>query len=783
MNERSNVTWMSNIYVIRGDFRTDRDFQSKIRGRESIEIMLRKLANLDWVKGAVSLDKHTDKLTPLQRDEWELGIPCALIGDREELVWGLAGDGSKIICRCYKIECKHFKKCRPEYITGMRLPVSPGELQQNVDNFGFEPEPVPVDIRPVIKIVDEGDRKWTKTIELKPEPEILPVFEEEFQADGEQEKIITLPPDQLSLVMAGPGTGKTYSLLRKLEYMVDEEQLVDASDILLLCFTRAAVKEIRERFLTGVKQGKYSDDLSRIDIRTFDSFATIVLTSRGIDCTGYDYDSRIEMCIKEIESNPDILAKTKHLLVDEIQDLVGVRARLVLTILRNRSSGCGFTLLGDHLQAIYDYNVKDLDNELDSKGFLKEIRREYGHKLHEIKLVSNRRQKGKLAVISARARALLETEDPVEIKEFFDIFKTFPVERNYDNILQPDDVTETIAILCRNNGEVLKVSGDLWLRQIKHDVRRQNSRWFLPRWFVPLLGGEGQFITREELDAADLTGHIGTEQGERIFMALKRLTGTSGNRVNRDKVRRALTADSRLPDEFYEEIPSRVTVSTIHQSKGREYDRVCLLAPSGIGEKDGDHNLMEEARVYYVALTRAREEFMLFERREATWLNQTREGNWLEMVRKRNGKRVMIRIEAGLEKDVDEESFVADTEIYDLDPLRRQEYIGHKIRPGDLLELKYKFDGSERYMILHYGQTVGMMSEYFTMRLRNNIKEVYGYVDFLPDTLQEVFVEKIYTVVKKPETISRKVPEPWISTGIWYGISLAGMARLRRADN
>ncbi len=779
MVRRSNVTSPSNVYILDGDFRTDHKFQSMVHGRKSLETMLRSLAGLDWVKGTVSLDRYTHLLTDLQRAEWEAGMYCSLLGDRDEIVWGLVKDGNgfRVACRCYKTDCRYFPDCRPDYVSGSVLPVSPDEIERQSRAPETEPLIVPFPVQPTTEELgyeEQDDR--IERITIEPEPEIPVLEEQQLLSRDEQEAIITGTPNELTLVLAGPGTGKTYALLRKLEYMVDEKRMVEAGSILLLCFTRAAVREIRERFLTGVKAGKYSDDLSRLDIRTFDSFATLVLVAREIDCSSWDYDTRIEKVIDEINSDPDILRAMKHFIVDEIQDLVGVRARLVQTILKNRPVDCGFTLLGDHMQAIYDYNVRDVRGELNSRGFLQWLREEYGERLKEIKLTTNRRQTGKLAVFAARSRSLLETEDPERVHKFLDSLRAFPLEHEYSSVLVRGNTTDKVAILCRTNGEVLKVSGDLWKQHIAHGVRRQHSRWLLPAWLADVLGGERRRLTREDLTNAGGTGCAVPEDPDRLFDVFQRLGGTDGASVDAQRVRRALATDGRLPDELYEATSSALTVSTIHQSKGREYDRVYLLEPEGSDRADDP---MEEARVYYVAATRARRDFGLLARpRRYTWLKTSPGGRWMELGRKSNGRDRLVCMEVGLETDIDEESFV-DGRLPGFNPHERQEYIRKEIAPGDPLRLSLIDEDTGYYGIYHRDQFIGLMSRAFTQGVREVMNSVYVRRWYLPRGFSEVYVERVYSVIKKPETVSRNVPEPWMSTGIWYAVSLAGMGKVR----
>jgi superfamily I DNA/RNA helicase len=754
-----------------------------VRGRKSLEKMLKILAGLDWVRGTVSLDGYTHLLTDIQREEWEIGRYCSLLGDSEEIVWGVVRDhgGYRVACRCYRTECRNFPVCRPDYVPEKTiLAQAPDEIQ--FEKKDFEPEPPLETCRLELRLPDLDQESITDEgqiveVTLQDEP-LIPGLEQLIYEgkDEVQDAIITAEASEMMLVLAGPGTGKTHSLLRRLEYMVDEKRMVEASSVLLLCFTRAAVREIRDRFLAGVRSGRYSDDLSRMDIRTFDSFATRVLVERDVDFNGCDYDTRIQMVIDEINSDPDILQEMKHFMVDEIQDLVGVRARLVQTILKNRPPGCGFTLLGDPHQAIYDYNVKDKHGEMNSRGFLKWLQEEYGDRLKIVRLTTNRRQSGKLVVFTARARSVLETEEPGKVPEFLESIKEFPAEHDCINIVSSGTSTGKVAVLCRNNGEVLKISGYLWQQQIAHTIRRQHSKWLLPIWIADLLGGERRKLTRNDVADLEMPEWGITGNPDSLFGLLQELAGTDGRTVDTEKVRRALTVDTRLPDELYEGPPFPITVSTIHQAKGREYDRVYLLEPEGIERIE---DMLEEARVYYVAVTRARSDFRRLERaRTFTWLRCCENGRWIELGKKQDGNTRLVGMEIGLEQDIDEESFV-DSRLPGLDPHERQRYIRNNVSAGDPLVITLFNDDTGCYGIYHRGQLIGLMSRVFTFGVKEVMNYVYIRSQYLPRSFSEVYVERVYSVVKKPETVTRNVAEPYMSTGVWYGVSLAGMGKVR----
>ncbi len=798
MNSPTNVECTSNVYVIRGDFHTDREFQSKVRGRENLYKMLKVLAGLSWVAGEVSVDPYIDKyLTEVQKQEWMADKYCALLGDREEKVWGLVKRGKRLSveCRCYKTDCSLFKNCRPNHPHDCPeiIPPSAG-IPEIVEDIQGEESPGPeVDLIEDQGLEENGECSGeftgdTRIIEFEAEPDIprvrpdrdyLPSAEASSPAGAGQEKIIKGSPDDCMLVQAGPGTGKTHSLLRKLEYMVDEMGMVAADSILVLCFTRAAVREIRERFRAGVESGKYSDDLSRLEIRTFDSFATRVLVHKGVDLAGKDYDTRIEMAIEEIRSDPDILEEMRHFIVDEIQDLVGVRARLVQTILSCKPRDCGFTLLGDPLQGIYDYQVRENPGELDAKGLLKWIKEDFSDRIKIINLTGNCRQSGELAALSARARQLLETGEENCFARFLESIRELECCGRDYNFSLPMDLNRKIAVLCRTNGEALKISGYLRQRGIEHELRRQCSNLLLPVWVADLLSCADGNLTREQL--AEIAGSRKLwpeDENERMYSILHMFGEQRTERVvNLNTVKRALADGARLPDEFYEHSKTGICVSTIHQSKGREFDEVLLLSPRN--HEEGD--LFEEAKIYYVAITRAKKKLRTIERSgKRTWLKKSeRTERWMELASRNNpdDKRPkLISVEIGREGDVDEEGFV-DGNLH-CNPEENQKYIRNTVKPGDRVEIRLDKHG-KIYLIYHDGRLIGKMSGLFVHELREILDEVYFSHRYQPRGFQDIYVDRIYSIVKKPETIRTGVVEPYFTTGVWYGVSLVGLGKVR----
>src|SRR5690606_24638663 len=142
----------------------------------------------------------------------------------------------------------------------------------------------------------------------------------------EQRAVVDLPADEMTLVVAGAGAGKTHTLVRRLDALVEREGL-GAGEILVLSFSRAAVRELKERL------ARHGDAARHVRVRTFGSWALELLTQ--VDASGdwrsRDFDARIAAAA-QLMGDPavnDLYEDLRHVVIDEVQDLVGARRELV----------------------------------------------------------------------------------------------------------------------------------------------------------------------------------------------------------------------------------------------------------------------------------------------------------------------------------------------------------------------------------------------------------------------------------------------------------------------
>ena len=186
-------------------------------------------------------------------------------------------------------------------------------------------------------------------------PEFQVVPPSLIEWDKSHREVIDAPLEDRMLVGAGPGTGKTAVACARVSQLIDQGGL-EPSRIWLISFTRTAVREIRDRIAA------YLEDASAayaVKIATLDSHAWTIHS--GFDEEAKilgSYEENIERVLDFIRQNENVgeyLESVEHLVVDEAQDIVGLRADLVVEIIRKLSSPCGVIVFADEAQAIYGF--------------------------------------------------------------------------------------------------------------------------------------------------------------------------------------------------------------------------------------------------------------------------------------------------------------------------------------------------------------------------------------------------------------------------------------------
>lgn len=608
----------------------------------------------------------------------------------------------------------------------------------------------------------------------------------------EQRAVVDLPADEMTLVVAGAGAGKTHTLVRRLDALVEREGL-GAGEILVLSFSRAAVRELKERL------ARHGDAARHVRVRTFDSWALELLTQ--VDASGdwrsRDFDARIAAAA-QLMGDPavnDLYEDLRHVVIDEVQDLVGARRELVEALLDTYD--CGFTVVGDPAQAIYGFQVQDPQERAgETNRFFDWLRARFGEELTELRLSQNFRavtDEARIALsFGPRLQAGAEGEGRAEGVPYEELRTAL-----LDTLLVGDlsdefvcaglrDHDGSTAILCRTNGQALLVSEALHAGGVPHRVQRSARDRAVPAWVgLMFRRAETSILTRGAfVELAKNLPLPPDAEPETLWRSL--LRAVPGRSAGLDLSRlRALISEGRMPDELTAQPAASLVVSSMHRAKGLEFDRVLVVDPEALREDTEDPS--EETRMLYVAMTRARHELMRLEPMK-TWpmyLSKDRSGRWGRYQVRKRSSRLGIELMGG---DVDTDRpagshLALPDDVFDKTASQLQEHLAARVFPGDDVVLNRLEDGSPhefqapRYVVTHgpSGVPVGLTSEKFAKELYAHMQWSRNHVpDRWPATITGVRVDAVETVAGSASAGSiAGLGE----RGVWLAPRLVGLGR------
>lgn len=582
------------------------------------------------------------------------------------------------------------------------------------------------------------------------------------EATPAQGQVIDHSLDARVFVIAGPGAGKTWTLLQRAGRLTSRDDL-EVSELLVLSFTRAVVAELRKR-------DRGAPDPSRIRPETFDAFATRLLAEHAEDerWITAGYEGRIEAATRLLRDGAaeSTLAQVRHVLLDEVQDLVGARSEFVEALLQAHKGG--FTAFGDPAQAIYDHERGSVGGpDITIKLII-----ELADKVQE--LDGNHRASPELAAMARGLREVLldEAEDEDEIhRAVQDAFGDLHTRGQFESLgeeLSAGSAAET-AVLCRDNATALRLSEQLHARGLRHRVRRGTADRPVAGWVAAMLSDRTS-LSRDkaeerhaELQALAFPGLPDQQEAWRLLNRLD--PRARGGAVRAAEIGSRIAAGI-CPWELYDEPGEKLIISSIHRAKGLEFDD-CLVVEWPQWE-NGDRGL--EARVLFVALTRAR--------RDCWHVDLPGRARWFRSSEARDRF-----IKGGFKKWQTFGIEVRGEDAYDVEPggsfllngdaKAVQQTLIESVRPGDPIRLDYlsdyDFGRGDRpvYAIVHDMGTIGVTGPPLGDALRPRL-----WKDGRPSTITSVRVHDLETV--KGDSMIGQAADLGRS-GVWLRPRLIGL--------
>lgn len=770
----SNITLRSNVYINETARPDDERFLQHITDYKVLK---------RYKGSSYGLGNNAPWMTPVQQEILRQGPPnCSL--ERGTMSWGVPVGGEHMVCRCEQYDCSRYSICSkyPNYSRIVRR--TPKAAAEEAKSTNPWPHSLEQPEAPrALHAPTEAEQRKESAVPSGTEPPaaqiaIWEMLSDEKTADAprapKQEKtecaggvrtvsqaeIIHADLSARIWVNAGPGTGKTYTVIQRLKKLLNDGV---QGTVLVLCFSRNAVQVIRERLAEalGPSAAALMED-GRLSVRTFDSFATYMLENE-LD-PAWDYEQRIEAMIETIGRNRGVLRDMiGYFIVDEIQDTVGARARMLLALIDELE--CGMLLLGDSCQAIFDWTIRDKNDMtfaelaagLESRGFRK------------YELSDNRRQNAALAEKAAglREKILTGTEDEQETA--IEDFKAWA--RKQWTPYRLKELPKILhggadLVLCKTNGEAALVNQRLFESPVNvhHVMKQSSSHRSLAAWIAKTLkGNDGHFLSKE--DFMNNAAQSEVNEGEEKWRALKSLDGHPNAPVLH--IQEVLAALSRLdgvPGICLNRRPDCAVISTVHRAKGSEAAHVFWLDSPLVydNQQAQEGTLADSVRAAYVAATRARQELHMLNPEKNMYMRSVNDLRWIQIGYSKSKKPYCKGI-AVLPEDVDEASFV---------PIDKAEAFQERLsvlEPGIPVTL---WPNTERrcFDIYFDGQPIGQTSAGFTADLFAGF-EATNHNKNWPSQIPDVYVAEITTVVAPGKA---DIDPKYRTGGCWLGIELGG---------
>lgn len=414
-----------------------------------------------------------------------------------------------------------------------------------------------------------------------------------------QMEIVSDKESRCIVVAAGPGSGKTRVLVHKLASLLLLED-VKHEQLLMLTFSRAAATEFKQRLMNLIGNAAHF-----VDIMTFHSFCFDLLGRIGNLEDVENVVVQATNMIRDGEVEPNRLGKTV-LVIDEAQDMSIDEYALVDALMQNNEE-MRVIAVGDDDQNIYDFRGSD-------SKYMYRFVKEHGGRF--IEMTQNYRSSSRVVqsanCMAKNIRQRMKQTPIVSMRkeEGYVGVTRHRTKEMYTPIVEElvkNRVPGTTAVLTFTNEEAVIVMALLrkqgvnaQLVQSMDGIRFWNMaemRYFLKyldtHTHTPIIPQQ----TWDEAKASTFKKYENSDSLSYVKRCLELFEKTNKAKYSTDF--KEFVFESSIED-FCDFSDSDVVVSTVHKSKGKEFDDVYLFISDGFNVDD---NLL---RRVYVGMTRAK---------------------------------------------------------------------------------------------------------------------------------------------------------------------------------
>ncbi|TLS96325.1 UvrD-helicase domain-containing protein [Aliarcobacter cibarius] len=430
----------------------------------------------------------------------------------------------------------------------------------------------------------------------------------------EQKEIINDKDTKAMMILAGPGSGKTKVLVHKIASLILTED-IKPEQFMMLTFSKSAKMEFKTRLNSLI--GALSYD---VEIQTFHSYALKLIARVANKENKIILENAIEEATRQINEKEITLPHITILVLDEFQDINEKSFEFVKAIYKATNEDIKIIAVGDDDQCIMDFNGAQVN-------FIDKYKKEFGYDedgnevYKQYELLCNFRSKKDIVNYSndfiTKVTKRYKTKPlysnsldsgSINIYSFLSKNMIIPLIE----LVKQEKSISNIAILVKTNEMVLDIYSILQDNNIDARYLIERDKFELKN-IIELIEFDKVLNSylEEEISYKEIYFEKALKFTESKFKnsvnisLLHKIIDKFLNESDSYKISEWISYLEEIRLEDFEIYNKNIIISTIHKSKGLEFDKVYLLV-------DGNPINDEEKRLFYVGMTRAKDELNIF---------------------------------------------------------------------------------------------------------------------------------------------------------------------------
>ncbi|BFU78712.1 RecQ family ATP-dependent DNA helicase [Arcobacter sp. 15-2] len=442
------------------------------------------------------------------------------------------------------------------------------------------------------------------------------------QMSDEQKLIINDKTTKAMMILAGPGSGKTRVLVHKIASLILTED-IKPEQFMMLTFSKSAKWEFKTRLNELV--GALSYD---VEIQTFHSYA-LKLIARDTKQNDEILNQAIKEATKSILDGDIRLPYKAVLVLDEYQDINQDSFELVKAIYNTSDKEMRIIAVGDDDQCIMNHigaDTKFIDlfktefacSENDEDLYKKyELSCNFRSKKHIVEysnqFIKNITNRYKDNVLYPNSSA--NGEVSVYINSCTNLIT--PTTNLVKELVNKDEKNKNIAILAFTNDEVMQIYSQLQENGIDAKYIIDREKFHLKniieivefeKVLNSYLNDETRYLEQYFYNALEVIKERFSKSSN--IKLLVKIVNRFLQESEEYYISQWLSYLEEIKLEDFENYSKNIIISTIHKSKGMEFDKV-ILVNNLKKNHDTKSNKDELVRLYYVGMTRAKNELYI----------------------------------------------------------------------------------------------------------------------------------------------------------------------------